>query len=326
MKTPLKISILLNLSLLAAFIYHLSARPAPVAVPAPPMVLDKPAPANVTATNVTVNRPIPTPTGQSAFRWSQLDAKDYHVYVHNLRAIGCPEPTVRAIAAADLDSVYQLIANRLEAKLSVANNASWSQQLSGFSSESELETALQKLPGEEAAKLNDLLGLSAGSMENVAVAAPGAQSPLGGGQAPAANRQRGGLTTQNAAPLAAGALGSIPVGDGSALVAGAYQAASDIQLPPVPASATLPLVFQPVDPAAANLSSSQMQAVNELRQEFASALQGSSQNPADPAYQQAWQQALTQSDRLLEANLGQIGFNQYWDAQWDAQHLPSQSN
>src|ERR1700753_972204 len=33
----------------------------------------------------------------AAFRWSQLDAPDYHVYVKNLRGIGCPEATIRAI-------------------------------------------------------------------------------------------------------------------------------------------------------------------------------------------------------------------------------------
>jgi hypothetical protein len=81
-----------------------------------------------------------------------------------------------------------------------------------------------------------------------------------------------------------------------------------------------------MDPAAANLSQSQMQAVNELRQEFATALNGSSRDPADPAYQQAWQQALTQSDRMLEADLGQNGYVQYVDAQWDAQHPPPQPN
>ena len=69
-----------------------------------------------------------------------------------------------------------------------------------------------------------------------------------------------------------------------------------------------------------------MQVVNDLRQEFATTFNGYSRDPQDPAYQQAWQQALSQSDRLLEANLGQIAFNQYWDAQWDAQHPVSLAN
>ncbi len=288
MKTLLKISILLNLSLLAALIVVLAARPARVAILAPPPVLDDPPSANVTLT-----QPRPIPAEQPHFHWSQLDAKDYHVYVKNLRAVGCPESTVRAIVIADVDSVYQLIANQLGAKLSVAKNASWPQQFSAFRSEMELKAAMQKLSGVEASKINDLLGLPVDSQETVAALAPAAQTSGGGGQSPAASRQRDSSTAQNEAALADGTPGASLAEDAQTTVAGTSQPVSNIQLPPVPASAALPLVFQPVDPAAANLSPSQMQVVGQLQQEFATALNGSSQDPADPAYQQAYQQALT---------------------------------
>jgi hypothetical protein len=41
------------------------------------------------------------------FRWSQLmSAKDYRVYVANLRAIGCPEPTIEDIVRGDVDRTF----------------------------------------------------------------------------------------------------------------------------------------------------------------------------------------------------------------------------
>lgn len=110
--------------------------------------------------------PVPSPavpmsvsTGEMPFRWSQLDAKDYHVYVKNLRAVACPEPTVRAIVTADVDSVYQIFANQLEQKIADVENGSWSNQLMAAGSEPALKEALQRIPAEEAAKIADLLGL-----------------------------------------------------------------------------------------------------------------------------------------------------------------------
>jgi len=40
------------------------------------------------------------------FRWSQLESTDYRQYIANLRAIGCPEATVRDIIITDVMRVY----------------------------------------------------------------------------------------------------------------------------------------------------------------------------------------------------------------------------
>src|ERR1043166_2265233 len=40
------------------------------------------------------------------FHWAQLESVDYGEYVANLRAIGCPEKTVRDIIVADVEKVY----------------------------------------------------------------------------------------------------------------------------------------------------------------------------------------------------------------------------
>ncbi len=107
------------------------------------------------------------PGGDSRpFHWSQLYSSDYHVYVKKLRAIGCPEPTLRAIVTADVDSVYQIITSRLEHTLAGLATNSWSAQLASANSEAALRVALQKIPGEQAAKIADLLGLKPVSTVN----------------------------------------------------------------------------------------------------------------------------------------------------------------
>jgi len=40
------------------------------------------------------------------FDWAQLESTDYQDYVANLRAIGCPEPTVRDIIIADVNDLF----------------------------------------------------------------------------------------------------------------------------------------------------------------------------------------------------------------------------
>ncbi|HWD91540.1 MAG TPA: hypothetical protein VG938_04240 [Verrucomicrobiae bacterium] len=40
------------------------------------------------------------------FQWRQLESTDYHIYISNLRRIGCPEQTIRDIITADVHSVF----------------------------------------------------------------------------------------------------------------------------------------------------------------------------------------------------------------------------
>ena len=46
------------------------------------------------------------------FRWAQLESEDYRAYITRLRAIGCPEQTIRDIIIADID---KLLAPRMQA-------------------------------------------------------------------------------------------------------------------------------------------------------------------------------------------------------------------
>jgi len=154
MNKPLQVSLLLNAVLLGCLVFIWTTR-LPVAAPAAP-----PLPSVVPLPVVSAPKPaVLPPPPPSPFRWSQLYSSDYHKYVKNLRAIGCPEPTVRAIVTADVDSVYQIIASRLEQKLAALAKTSFSDQLNSAGSEQSLHDSLQKLPAEEAAKIADLLGL-----------------------------------------------------------------------------------------------------------------------------------------------------------------------
>ena len=306
MKMPLKISLLLNLGLLAGLIFTLVAGQKRVAGLPPQPVAETRPPENAGI----VPPPSPIPAAPKPFRWSQLDATDYHDYVKNLRAIGCPETALRAIVTADVHAAFSQYGRDLEQQLSNLAGGSWTNLLASANSERALKTELLNLPREEAAKTDDLLGLKPAPTESVAALAVAAQTSGAGDQPSAMNQRQARLAAQTQAAAA----------EAPAQVAAAAEPLAEILLPIPPNSAELPLVFQPVDPATTKLTAAQTQVVNDLRQQFAASLNGSSQNPADPAYQQTWQQALDQNNRLLEANLGQNGFIQYWDAQWDAQH------
>jgi len=52
----------------------------------------------VVKTNVVVRRQF--------FSWRELESSDYPTYIANLRAIGCPEPTIRDIIVADVNQLY----------------------------------------------------------------------------------------------------------------------------------------------------------------------------------------------------------------------------
>ena len=312
MKTPLKISILLNLGLLVGLIFLQASRPAREVGLPPPPVLHNPSPENI---KMAVTPPSSMPAEPQSFRWCQLDAKDYHVYVKNLRAVGCPESTVRAIVRADVHAVFSCFGQEMRDQLEKLEAAPWPSQFANLESERALKKRMQELPGAATAKINDLLGLP--PTDAVTSLTSATQASGGGDQLSAMNQGQTRMAARNESDFANGTTGATPAADVTGAAAGpqAY-----ILLPTPPNSAALPLIFQPVDPAATKLTAAQTQVVNDLRQQFAATLNSTSQNPADPAYQQAWQQAQFQSDQLLEANLGLNAYNQYWDAQWDAQH------
>ena len=48
------------------------------------------------------------------FRWGQLESTDYRQYIGNLKAIGCPQQTIRDIITADVHSLYVARGEKLD--------------------------------------------------------------------------------------------------------------------------------------------------------------------------------------------------------------------
>ena len=153
MKTVFRVSILLNLGLFGWLLIAPGHRVKPVAEPV--VATQPPAPVSPPTALPLSNA---APANPEPFHWSQLYAREYHAYVKNLRAIGCPESTVRAIVAADVHAVFQPEVNALKKKLSALANGSWTSQIGSQTNAEAWQAELQQLPDEESAMIADYLG------------------------------------------------------------------------------------------------------------------------------------------------------------------------
>ena len=95
------------------------------------------------------------------FHWRQVESTDYVAYITNLRAIGCPEETIRDIIMAD---VTKLFAPRYAALAASAPELSWWGRFDKRKPvRAALAAALRALNDEKKALLVRLLGNSAGA-------------------------------------------------------------------------------------------------------------------------------------------------------------------
>jgi len=94
-------------------------------------------------------RPPPSP----AFRWSQVESSDYPTYIGNLRAIGCPEETIRDIIKADVAALYASKRRQLERGAGTGGS-----ERDGLDGGWGTQSALQQLRREEAGLIRALLG------------------------------------------------------------------------------------------------------------------------------------------------------------------------
>jgi len=181
MKRVLTISLLLNAALLGWRMWpnqgeQVSAPPM-AAIPQPPMPVG--------------NRPSMTPSPvvvrSVPFQWNQLLARDYHDFVKHLRAIGCPQETVRIIVAADVHASFAPRVRELEADLARLAGGTWTDQASGWKSKAAWQAELLHLPEAEAAQVAEYLGEKAPAiaetaqgdrLEDVPVAVPLVAQPV----------------------------------------------------------------------------------------------------------------------------------------------------
>ena len=319
MKTLFKISILLNIGLAGCLIYlamRNEEQKAPPAASRPPVKEESPAIKTQIVAVPPATQPAAQPAAQPAtqpspapFRWSQLDAKDYRIYVKNLRAIGCPEPSVRAIVTADVHAVYAIQEQKLTQRLSEWESGSWTNRLTAASRGTELRTELAQLPMAEAKLTADLLGLPTGASVALGGTDSGNSTLLATSGKPVA-----GTTTQMI--FAANKIsGRFQTGEPNPVDAPANSSDPSNESTAEPSPVAIPLVFQKVDPAKLGLDPSQLENFSkmqtELQQQFVEKIGGANQSPDDPAYLQRWQQAQAQMDDLLHGWLGVQAWENY---------------
>ena len=150
-------SILLNLGLLlaAAILLH-QRRPAASQAPQAPE-LGQTAPAETTAPRLSPR--VVTVTSSSSFSWSQVESDDYRTYILNLRAMACPEETIRDILIAD---VKKLFAPKLQTLMtSRREDRFWEPPVPGLAaSEQELSRQVSALVHERTLLIQELLGVT----------------------------------------------------------------------------------------------------------------------------------------------------------------------
>lgn len=124
MKTALRISIGLNLCLVGGLIYFVAIqRTTKTDITTDTNTAtasSEPEAAPASSANATAVNGVPRP-----FRWSQLVCtNDYRQFVANLRAIGCPETTIRDIVAGDAGQAFAF--KRAQLKLDGSGSGPWS--------------------------------------------------------------------------------------------------------------------------------------------------------------------------------------------------------
>ncbi|HYV27809.1 MAG TPA: hypothetical protein VFA77_09765 [Candidatus Eisenbacteria bacterium] len=95
--------ILLSLGLITAAAYLIKTSPTPVAAATAPSTTV------ITNTRTKIVREPDAPTAPAPglnFTWSSVEAANYKEYIANLRAIDCPEETIRDLILADVNKLY----------------------------------------------------------------------------------------------------------------------------------------------------------------------------------------------------------------------------
>jgi hypothetical protein len=103
------------------------------------------------------------------FKWSQLETTDYQEYIRRLRAVGCPEATIRDIILADLDNVYEPKLNKLRGINPVAATEPYwlvSRAVPKPKPSPEAEKEIKALMEERTALVKELLGVTEKSIRS----------------------------------------------------------------------------------------------------------------------------------------------------------------
>jgi len=92
--------------------------------------------------------------------WASIESTNYHTYITNLRAIGCPEETVRDIIITDISKLFAKRRAALRAQLQPYKFWQTGDALQNdYSSNPELQRQLQELEKEQRTLVQELLGV-----------------------------------------------------------------------------------------------------------------------------------------------------------------------
>lgn len=281
MKTTLRISRILNLTLLGSLIFLLTHQPKPTSAPAPALPE-----AGTSAPAAAPPPPATSAAESSPFRWDQLiSAKDYRIYIANLRAIGCPEATIEDIVRGDTDRAFSW--ERSQLGLDASGTGPWSQSR-------EMELVASLLGGQVPVR--------------TATLAQSTRHPRGA--------DGGSEIAQSSVPLA-DANTKTPAyplflqnRDWSALGFSADQ------------QAVIAQVRQQFQNATANLNQSPGDAANPAPDAGSPDGASTSPNPGDSAALAQWQKALQNADDQLHGLLGAQGYMAYEQQQYYAWYQP----
>jgi len=214
------------------------------------------------------------PESTSTFKWSQIESEDYNVYVNNLRAIGCPEVTIRRIVTAELTENYS--------KSSPADSARQIQ--SGIDSDISKSEISKSMPGAVAEAVSAIFHETPVSN----------QAPM---RTPAQVRKER-LADQPASyPLAFRATPQVS----SSAVTNTHALGNS------PAPNTVG--NQPSGSTEGTAATAA--AVDQIKKDFVQQLGETTQNPADPIYHKKWISAQSIADQRLRALVGYQAFNAY---------------
>ena len=156
-KSILAVSLCVNLGLAAAYVFK--SPPAPVETAAKTMVTPGTVPHAQKKDRTSAASAEPIKVIQQ-IDWRVVESEDYKKYIANLRAIGCPEETIKDIIVADVNKLYD--SKRKALKKPGEGFKFWkggmNQMMAGMMNE-EAKKQQQELAKEKRALLKELLGI-----------------------------------------------------------------------------------------------------------------------------------------------------------------------
>jgi hypothetical protein len=237
----------------------------------------------------------PANSAPTRFRWSEIESADLKAYVQNLRDIGCPEEAIRRIIEGKVTDLYAQREQELTSETPTLRSADPAHAQRVQALRQEQATFLASiLPPPAIASSHSTVSNTNGGVTSTAVYTGG------GTPAAAANNSSTGRTAPQTPTASAPAAGNLVPSNSNSPANRMMSGASD--RPSVfPAAMVAPEAGVP-------MNEGQQTALNQIQNDFNSAVGDPAQNLADPAYRNRWQNAQWLADQRFRAMYGSQAF------------------